>query len=307
MSRACWDLASELDPYRDEPAQMASGAVGKNGSLFLEFENRGKRSILSKLKRRLPYFAHRALYWDEALPGLPCVFVITTTGCLLQGDRLHLGVELKEGAQGHLATQSGTQIHSMDANFAAQTQEFVLQEGSYLEYLPDPIFPHARSRFFSKTVIRRAPTATMLMSEILMPGRKYLQGGGEIFEYDLYSSEVRAEDLDGDEKFTEKIVVKPKEDSQRQIGRMGDLDVFGNVYLLTSADKAEEVWARTPTVYDRERGVAAAVSKLPNGAGLVYKVLARESQPAAHQVREFWATARKVVTGASVMKPFLWR
>ena len=286
---------------------MASGAVGKNGSLLLGFERRPERSILSKLRRRFPYFAHRALYWDVAMPGLPCVFVITTTGCVLQGDRLHLEVELEAGAEAHLTTQSGTQIHSMDANFAAQTQELTLKEDSYLEFLPDPIFPHARSLFFSKTRIRIDSSATLLMSETLMPGRKYLDGGGEVFAYDLYSSEVRTEDLQGRELFTEKIVVKPKEDPQRQVGRMGDFDVFGNVYLLTPPDKAEEVWALTPAVLDKEKGVAAAVSRLPNGAGLVYKVLARESQPAAEKIREFWSTVRQVVKGAEVMKPFLWR
>ena len=44
---------------------------------------------------------------------------------------------------------------------------------------------------------RIAPTATLLYSEILMAGRKYY-GDGELFQFDLFSSTVRAERPDGD-------------------------------------------------------------------------------------------------------------
>jgi urease accessory protein len=303
---AVWDKAFELDDYRDEPGQMPSGAVGKNGSLHLGFERRGKRTILRKLRRRFPYFAHRALYWDEMMPDLPCVFLITTTGCVLQGDRLHLGVELGPGAEAHLTTQSGTQIHTMDANFAAQSQEFLLEEDSYLEFLPDPVFPHAQARFFSDTVVRMHPSATMLFSETLMPGRKHLEGG-EVFKFDLFSSTVRVEDLENRELLTEKFVVDPQRDNLRLVGKMAEFDVFGNVFVLTPPEKADEIWARTPTVFSLDEQIAAAVSRLPNQAGLVYKILAKESPPVAAKVREFWAVVRDVVKGKPIKKEFLWR
>ena len=81
--------AKEFAPFQDEPAQMKSGTVGTTtGFLRLGFEFHGKQTILADLDRRAPYMAQRALYCDDGVPGLAHVFMITTTGCLLQGDRL---------------------------------------------------------------------------------------------------------------------------------------------------------------------------------------------------------------------------
>jgi urease accessory protein len=66
--------------------------------------------------------------WDEHLPGLPCVYVITTSGCLLQGDRLDVSITVGADAMAHVTTQSATKIHQMDAGVAAQSQHVALGE-----------------------------------------------------------------------------------------------------------------------------------------------------------------------------------
>ena len=122
----------QLAEFQDEPLQMRSGTVGKTGFLRLGFERRGRRTILANLERRAPYMAQRALYCDQGMPDLACVFLITTTGCLLQGDRLALDIMLGPHAQAHVTTQSATKIHAMDANYAAQTQAIALAD----EFIP---------------------------------------------------------------------------------------------------------------------------------------------------------------------------
>ena len=165
--------ARELAAFQDEPPQMRSGAVGKSGYLRLGFERRGDRTILADLERRAPYMAQRVLHCDPGLPDLAWLFMITTSGCVLQGDRLALDVTLARGARAHLTTQSATKIHTMDANHAAQTQTITLADDAYLEFLPEPLIPHRRARFASDTRIVVAPTATLLYSEIVQPGRKH--------------------------------------------------------------------------------------------------------------------------------------
>ena len=91
-----YDSVPELAAFQDEPPQMRSGAVGKSGFLHLGFERRGRRTILADLDYRIPYRAQRALYCDDAMPDLAHVFLITTTGCLLQGDRMALDITLHE-------------------------------------------------------------------------------------------------------------------------------------------------------------------------------------------------------------------
>lgn len=164
--------APELAAFQDEPLQMKSGTVGKTGFLRLGFEQRGGRTILADLERRAPYMAQRALYCDQGMPELAWLFMITTSGCVLQGDRLALEVALGPRAQAHVTTQSATKIHTMDANYAVQTQTITLADGAYLEFLPDPLIPHRGARF-ADTRISIAPSATLLYSEIIQSGRKH--------------------------------------------------------------------------------------------------------------------------------------
>jgi urease accessory protein len=285
---------------------MRSGAVGKTGLLHLEFEKRGDRSILSRLRKRTPYFAHKALYFDRGMPNLPCVFLITTTGCVLQGDRLHLEVKLGPDASAHLTTQSGTQIHTMNANYAAQSQTVTMSENSYLEFLPEPMFPHSDSRFLTDTIIKTAPGSTVLYSEILMSGRKHY-GSGERFLFKLFSSKIRVEDHRGVELVTEKYIVEPEYDDLRRVGKMGEFDVFGNVYLLTPPEHAESILESLDAGFDLQAGLAWGTSALPNQAGLLFKVLGHESGPVTNKIREFWTIVRRTVKDRPIPDPYLWR
>ena len=94
--------AAELAGFQDEPPQMPSGARGKSGFLKLGFERRGERTVLSALESRTPFLANRALHCDDALPDMAWLFTITTSGCVLQGDRLALDVALGPGARAHV-------------------------------------------------------------------------------------------------------------------------------------------------------------------------------------------------------------
>lgn len=122
--------APELAKYQDEPAQMRSGAVGKSGYLKLRFAKRGQRSVLAEMERRVPSLVQKALYWDEEMPELPCVTMISTAGCILQGDRLATDVHVEAGACAHVTTQSATKVHMMNANYASQIQHFTVEEGA---------------------------------------------------------------------------------------------------------------------------------------------------------------------------------
>lgn len=291
--------APELRPYRDEPRQMSSGAPGKNGVLDMRFARRGDRSVLAHLYRQAPLLVQQALYWDEHLPGLPCVYVISTSGCVLQGDRLDVSVAVGAGAMAHITTQSATKIHQMDANFAAQSQRLTLADNAYLELLPGPVIPHRHSRFITHTEATVAETATLLNVELVQPGRKH-HGAGELFEFDLYSSTLTASRPDGTPLFTEKLVAEPWRHSVRQAGVMGKFDVFANVSLITPRPDADRIFNKVVPGVHADADCVAGASRLPNDAGLAYKVLGMETEPVKAKVRAFWALVRQQVTGAAI-------
>jgi urease accessory protein len=298
--------AVELAAFQDEPPQMPSGAVGKTGFLRLGFERRGDATILADLDRLAPYMAQRVLYPDVGLPDQAWLFMITTSGCVLQGDRLALDVTLGPQARAHVTTQSATKVHSMDANCAVQTQAIALADGAYLEFLPEPLIPHRRARFLSDTRISIAPTATLLYEEIVQPGRKH-HHPDECFGATLLSLGLSAERPDGRALFTEKLLIDPGRRALRQTGVMGTFDVFANLVLLTPKDAAERIHARVDAEVDLDNGIAFGACHLPNDAGLIFKVLGRETAPVKAKAREFWAIAREEVTGTAIPPPFFWR
>lgn len=298
--------APELALYQDEPRQMRSGAVGKSGYLRLGFEQRGKRSVLADMERRVPSLVQKALYWDEQMPELPCVTMISTTGCVLQGDRLATDVTVGPGACGHVTTQSATKVHSMNANYGVQIQHFWVEEGGYLEFMPDPLIPHRNARFITHTRIQVHPTATAIYCEMLMSGRKF-HHADERFGFDLFSSRVAAENLEGRELFVEKYILRPKTDSLDAIGVMQTFDLFANVILLTPKAHHARIIERIPALFDRAAGQASGVSRLPNDCGLIFKALGNDSGEVKAQIRAFWKVAREEVRGVTLAPPFLWQ
>jgi urease accessory protein len=173
VSAQLFDPGPELAGFTDEPKQLPSGAFGKDGHLKLGFAPRDGRTLLTMLDRRAPLLAQQALYWDEGMPGMACVYIICNSGGILQGDRYAIEIELAAGAEAHVTTQAATKIHEMDANHAVQSQTIVLDQDSYLEYVPQATIPFRHSRFLARTSIVIAESATLLLAEMLMPGRKY--------------------------------------------------------------------------------------------------------------------------------------
>lgn len=290
--------------YQNEPAQMPSGAQGKNGLLRLGFDKRGSRTVLASLERRTPLLAQKALYWDEAMPDMACVFVIMTSGCILGGDRLTLEIDLGANARAHVTTQAATKIHTMNANFAAQVQNIRLGPNAYLEYLPDAVIPHRGSRFLTETRIAMDSSATLIYSEILLPGRKY-HLEEDLFGWEVFSSKVTVVNPDETTLFTEKFVIQPRRRDVRHTGVMGSYDVFGNVLLLTPKIHADRILDRTEPKITPD--VACGATRLPNDAGLVFKVLGKESNDVKKKIHEFWSSTREVIAGCEAPNGWFWK
>ena len=299
-------LPPELACFADEPRQMASGMPGKSGYLRLGFERRGGKTVLADLRARVPYLAQRALHFDDAMPDLAHVFLITTSGCVLQGDRMALDVTLAAGARAHVTSQSATKVHSMDANYATQAQTLVLGEDAYLEYLPEPLIPHRASRFASDTRIVIAPSASLVCAEIVQPGRRH-HHPDECFGMTVLSLATRATRPDGRVLFAENLVVEPGRQMLRQPGVMEGFDVFGNVFVCTAASNAERILARLEARVDLAAGVALGACRLPNDAGLVFKAAGRETAQVKDAVRDLWRVAREEITGATLAPRQFWR
>jgi len=296
---------AELATYQDQPPQMPAAAPGKVGFLRMRFARRRTRSELVELERIAPLLVQQALYWDEQMPELPICMVTSVGGGTLQGDRLTIIVDVEEGACAHVTTQGATRVHAMDSNHAAQLQQLNVGQGGYLEYLPEVTIPYRGARYASRTRVVAAPTATVLVAEAMMAGRKH--HGGERFRYEVVSLSTEVVRPDGTPVFTEKLLIEPARRSPELPGVMQHFDVFGNLLILTPAATADRIAARVPPQFNLAGGLASGVSLLPSGAGLMLRVVGTESHQVRARMREVWAVVREEAVGRTLPAEFAWR
>ena len=78
----------ELKPYQAPTQAMRMGAPGKFGLLDLVFElDENRKSIMRHWERRAPLIVQQELYFDESMPEMPCVYILSAGGPNVDGDR----------------------------------------------------------------------------------------------------------------------------------------------------------------------------------------------------------------------------
>ncbi len=296
--------AKEMRPFA---GSLHTAPAGKRGYLYMGFElDRDGKSILRELERRTPIIVQQELYFDEAMPEMPCVYILSSGGPNVDGDRYEQHFVVRRDAFAHVSTGAATKLAEMRRNYSGLVQRFDLEAGAYLEYLPEPIIPCRHTRYHVDTAIRIDPTATLCYAEIYSSGRRYF-GEGERFCYDILSVATHAARPDGTPLFREKFIVRPDRESPERLGAMNGYDLFANAVVLTPPDRAKCIYGRTEAFIDRESRLAAGITRLPNGCGLIYKVLGNDTGAVKRLVRNFCSEVRRCVKGKPLPEEFPWR
>lgn len=299
--------AREMSRYLKEPEAMYVGAPGKHGYLRMGFElDKQGKSIMRDLERRAPLIVQQELYFDEEMPEMPCVYILSSGGPNVDGDRYRQDITVKKDAYAWVSTGAATKLAEMKYNYSGMIQNIVLEDNAYLEFMPEPIIPCRHTRFICDTRLSVADSATVFYSEIYMGGRKYYKDG-ELFLYDVLSVCSHGERPDGTLLFREKFVIDPRLENPRSLGVMDNFDVFANIIVMTPPDKATEIYNNTEVFIDNNRKLAAGITRLPNQAGLLYKAMGMEPGPVKKMVRDFCSKVRLTVKGKPVPPEFPWR
>ena len=109
--------AREMAPYLEEPKAMPVGTPGKSGYLYLGFElDPEGRSILRDLDRRAPLIVQQELYFDECMPEMPCVYILSSGGPNVDGDRYEQRFVVRRDAYAHISTGAATKLAQRPEN-----------------------------------------------------------------------------------------------------------------------------------------------------------------------------------------------
>jgi urease accessory protein len=149
------------------------------------FERRDGATVLTRQAARYPLHLLEPRRPDGYRGAL--LYLAMVAGGVQSGDCLDVELHLADGAQALVTTQSATKILTMSSGQASQRNTFVLGENALLEYLPDEIIPFADSRFSQATHVEMAPTAVLILAEVLTPGRV---ARSEYFAFGEYTSRV---------------------------------------------------------------------------------------------------------------------
>ncbi len=149
------------------------------GVLRLGAEERNGRTVAKDVYFQGAFKVMRPIYHDES--GQACYYLLNPGGGYLDGDRYQMKVVLEKQAKLTLTTQSATKIYKTPRTQAYQEVEFNLKEGSYLEYIPDPLIGYQDARYKQKTVIHMEKGCTLFYSDIITSG---WSPNGDKFSYD---------------------------------------------------------------------------------------------------------------------------
>ena len=285
------------------PPRMAVGTPGKSGYLRLGFEvDSAGRCVMRDWERRAPLIVQQELYFDRAWPELPCVYILSSGGPNVEGDRYRQHFSVGENAYAHIATGAATKLASMQNNFSSLEQSIRLDAGAYLEYLPEPVIPCRNTRYMTNTEITISPTATLFYTETYLCGRKH---HGEKFDYDILSFRTRVSRTDGEELYCEKMVIEPKRTPIKRIGMMGDYEIFATALILTPPASAERIFPLIKS--ETSPHTAIGITRLPSDCGLICRVMGHESGDVKRILREICSTVRQQVKQRPLPADFPWR
>jgi len=243
------------------------------------------------LRRRFvtyPFFLTAPFRLDRIPSGMLTTILQSVSGGIYERERLALLLTAERNAQVHCTTQSATVVHSMpNGGEASQLVTIYAANGSFVEYLPDPLilFPDARLQTALHVVVEEG--ATVIMSDA------FLSHDPEDKDLPFCSllSETLVHHTDGRLLCADRFNITGEEVLLASSG----YNAQGTVWILTSQLHEELLSALRKTLANIA-GLYAGVSALPNNVGVVSRFLATDTVVLSKGLRAAWVAARYVLT-----------
>jgi urease accessory protein len=282
-------------------SERAVGKTGKFGILRLKFEkdSLSGNTIIKEQYSRVPLLAQRAMYLEETLPAMAYVYIVSPSGGILERDRYQIDLKLGNNTYAHVTTQGATRIYKMEKNYASQIINIEVKEGGYFEYIPDQIIPFRKSRFYQEVILNVHDNATMIYSEVIVPGRV---ASGEAFEYDICYVKTIGKNHSGKTRFIDTVNLEPRKENFRVNGILGDFLVLGTIYIITKEffvnDLRYEIDQKIRVLHSRAT-VSCSFSILPGRQGIIIRILGNSAEDVKKMIFKVIVIVRKRILDAS--------
>lgn len=224
------------------------------------------RTVLSHLQTKAPLLVQRALYLNPYFPGMAHVYLMSSAGGILQGDRLDIDIYPGENTMSHFTTQAATKIYRMNKGFASQTISITTAPRSYIEFVPHELIPFRSSKYYQNVTMDVSPDSTVVYCETVCAGRT---ASGESFDFDVCFLRMTARRPGGSTIFSDVCNIEPN--GKRFKVLFGDKTIWSTIYVVTQSN--HECIDREISLAIHDRGILAGCSTLPRDSGLFVRIL----------------------------------
>ncbi len=168
-----------------EPIESVSGRPAVHGGARLRYEfTPGVGTRLQEQWVRPPLHLAKAYHEEDW-----AISILTSpTAGLLDGDLLEVEATIAAGARAALISPAACRVHTMAQGYARVEQGYRVESGAVLDVWPAPLVLQKDASLKQSTRMDVAADATVLLCEVISPGRAAY---GERFEFREWSSQLK--------------------------------------------------------------------------------------------------------------------
>lgn len=279
-------------------AVFAPGSTGKVGHLTLSLELRGGRTVATRVHQRVPLHVGRVLHQQRDWPELGYITVANPTGGFVEGDRVDQDITVRSGAA-HITSQSASRVYRCPSGAPVrQHTRLGVGAGAYLEWWPDPVIPFAGALLEQTLDVSIAPAGVALIADTWLIGRV---ARDERHAYRRVRSCTRCLDDSGEPRFVDTLLLDPAFADPTSPAMVGNAVAVATFFVL-GGGVADEFESRALDVAASAVG-EAGVSRLPDDAGLIVRVLSPSSEGLRGLQHDLLTAARTVLCQRGPVPP----
>ncbi|MGJ8654449.1 MAG: urease accessory protein UreD [Opitutaceae bacterium] len=197
------------------------------------------------------------------------VSILTSpTAGLLDGDLLKIEATVSVGAKAALISPAACRVHTMASGHATVEQHYTVEPGAVLDVWPAPLILQRGASLRQSTRLDVAPDATVLLCEVISPGRI---AHGEAFEFTEWRSSLRIY-REGALLAYENFSCQPEQGDLADWRASYPHGSYASFYFLSPEPMAELV----QTIHDLSTPEATVGASLLREGGLGVKILAAD-------------------------------
>lgn len=288
------EMLDETLQHNEEIKQLGVGKSGKNGKLkiVLDIEPSSGRTIIKEKESAFPLSVQKEMYYDQFQPKMTHVYIVSSSGGILQGDKYMIDIILEKNALAHITTQGATRVYGMNVSNAIQVVNVSLDDGAYLEFIPDQIIPYKDSRFYQEINFRVHDNATMIYSEIISPGRI---GMGEIFDYEICYLRSIGKNHKDELRFTDYTKIEPKKMNLQDFGVLEQKQITATVYILAKRSDIEKIIQTLENEIKNSSEIEFGWSTMTQENGILLRILGNTTRDVIRLVYDITKIVRKTI------------